>query len=81
MNPAIIGFAFPLIFVAIFILIRKRTLSVGALVAYAALIYVGSLALGIGATILLGVGSIFAGAIFPIILLGISLALTKSKEN
>jgi len=66
---ATIGFGAPLLFVLLFIVINYKRSTTPKLTLYAILLYVGSVALGIGSSIVLGVGAIFSGVIFPVILL------------
>ncbi len=64
---ALIGFGGPLIFILLFILINRNKTTTKKLGLYSILIYVLSVVCGIGGTIAMGLGSIFSGAIFPIV--------------
>ncbi len=61
-----IGFGGPLVFVLLFLLINKNYLSVVSGGIYSILIYVLSVATGIGITILIGGGAVYAGVVCPI---------------
>ena len=75
----LVGFGFPLFFVLIFILMNKNKIATQRLTIYAVLIYVLSLACGIGSTILFGVGSIFSGVFFPLLFVVLFTVLAKNK--
>jgi len=62
----LIGFGGPLIFILFFLLVNKKYLSISSAVTYSILIYVLSVASGIGITVLIGGGAIYAGVIAPI---------------
>jgi len=77
---ALIGFGSPIIFILIFIFINRSKTTNSKLILYSVLIYVLSLACGIGATILIGGGAIFAGIIFPVLFLIVfSVIVNNSK--
>lgn len=62
----LIGFGGPMIFVLLFLLINRKYLTSLSGLVYSVLIYILSIATGIGITTITGGGAIYAGAIAPI---------------
>ena len=81
---AFIGFGGPLVFVVLFVFINLKYLTTTSGIIYSILLFVLSVATGIGLTIMFGVGSIFSGLFAPIFYTGLFTAIvrgSKSKSN